>query len=192
MFCHFKKLLGWTQCKINILSSTSQVAYWLHSKLLSNHVYHACGFNHLVGWYIFIYCVLGLQIGHLVWISWEIPLVIYFILFKLFQSYLSTSLNIRWINLKKQILFHWVIHILSHGSTQLTIHLELTVLYHRCLGGSVFEKVGWSTKYPYINLIHFHKELKQDLIIKYVNLYFIFMTNWYHIAACDTTKSPDN
>lgn len=192
MFCHFKKLLGWTQCKINILSSTSQVAYWLHSKLLSNHVYHACGFNHLVGWYIFIYCVLGLQLGHLVWISWEIPLVIYLILFKLFLSYLSTSLNIRWINLKKQILFHWVIHILSHGSTQLTNHLELTVLYHRCLGGSAFERVGWSTKYPYINLIHFHKELKQDLIIKYVNLYFIFMTNWYHIAACDTIKSPDN
>lgn len=148
----------------------------------------------LVGWYIFIYCVLGLQLGHLVLISWEIPLVIYFILFKLVQSFLSTSLNIRWINLKKktQILFHLVIHILSHGSTQLTIHLELTVLYHKCLGRSVFERVGWSTKYPYINLTHFHKELKQDLIIKYVNLYFIFMTNWYHIAACDTIKSPDN
>lgn len=113
-------------------------------------------FNRLVGWYIFIYCVLGLQIGHLVWISWEIPLVIYFILFKLFQSYLSTSLNIRWINFKKktQILFHLVIHILSYGSTQLTIHLELTVLYHSDLGRSVFERVGWSTKY--INLIHFH------------------------------------
>lgn len=115
-------------------------------------------FIRLVGWYIFIYCVLGLQIGHLVWISWEIPLVICFILFKLFQSYLLTSLNIRWINFKKktQILFHLVIHILSRGSTQLTIHLELTVLYHRCLGRSVFERVGWSTKYPYINLIHFH------------------------------------
>lgn len=150
MFCHFKKLLGWTQCKINILSSTSQVAYWLHSKLLSNHVYHACGFNRF-GWLVYIYILRP-------WIttrsfSFDIMRnsfgdLFYFVLFKLFQSYLSTSLNIRWIlTLKKktQILFHLVIHILSHGSTQLTIHLELTVLYHRCLGGSVFERNGWST-----------------------------------------------
>lgn len=155
-------------------------------------IMHVVQYFNRFGWLVYIYCVLGLQLGHLVLISWEIPLVIYFVLFKLFQSYLSTSLNIRWINFKKQISFHLVIHILSHGSTQLTIHLEVTVLYHRCLGGSVFERVGWSTKYPYINLTHFHKELKQDLIIKYVNLYFIFMTNWYHIAACDTIKSPDN
>lgn len=103
MFCHFKKLLGWTQCKINILSSTSQVAYWLHSKLLSNHVYHACGFNRF-GWLVYIYILRP-------WIttrsfSFDIMRnsfgdLFYFVLFKLFQSYLSTSLNIRWINLKK-------------------------------------------------------------------------------------------
>lgn len=80
-------------------------------------IMHVVQYFNRFGWLVYIYRVLGLQLDHLVWISWEIPLVIYFILFKLFLSYLSTSLNIRWINLKKQILFHLVIHILSHGST---------------------------------------------------------------------------
>lgn len=153
MFCHFKKLLGWTQCKINILSSTSQVAYWLHSKLLSNHVYHACGFNHLVGWYIFIYCVLGLQLGHLVLISWEIPLVIYFVLFKLFQSYLSTSLNIRWINLKKT-------DIIPFSYTYLITWFHTT--YHPLGTNRVISQMSWRISFWeswVVNKVPIHKTL---------------------------------
>lgn len=152
MFCHFKKLLGWTQCKINILSSTSQIAYWLHSKLLSNHVYHACGTIFQPFWLVGIYCVLGIQLGHLVLISCEIPLVIYFILFKLVQSFLSTSLNIRWINLKKNP------DIIPFSYTYLIAWFHTT--YHPLRTNRVISQMSWQISFWeswVVNKVPIHK-----------------------------------
>lgn len=101
---------------------------------------------------VYIYCVLGLQLGHLVLISWEIPLVIYFILFKLVQSFLSTSLNIRWINFLKNP------DIIPFSYTYLIAWFHTT--YHQLRTNRVISQMSWRISFWeswVVNKVPIHK-----------------------------------
>lgn len=116
-------------------------------------IMHVVQYFNCFGWLVYIYCVLGLQLGHLVLISWEIPLVIYFVLFKLFQSYLSTSLNIRWINLKKT-------DIIPFSYTYLITWFHTT--YHPLGTNRVISQMSWRISFWeswVVNKVPIHKTL---------------------------------